>query len=389
MKRAAIYEYDRKNRELIADTISEDKGQIISWARFAKDDGKISFPLGTKRIFIDATSLFVSEDRAVMSIAYIETILSIIFQVQKYEMYLICERQYAATIKNLVYYRISEIKSLEEFLDLNTHNQRNIVDLSEEEFDNVFDYFDENLVGNPEFKKKLKTELEKYRLFNFAGQQRIFSCLLCGSTGIGKTETARLFHRALAPGEPMIKLNFGNYSSDNALNSLIGSPRGYVGSNKGELSDKLSNSRSSVILIDEFEKAKKLVYNFFLQLLEDGEFTDSLGRDYNLNKYMIFFTSNMDFSRVTELLSAELCSRFNFMYRMSNLTEDEKRQYVDTKIDSLVKKLESERNLNIPQDVVVRAKSIDVSKFQDMRKLNSAMMHHLSEIVYPVIYSSD
>ena len=124
----------------------------------------------------------------------------------------------------------------------------------------------------------------------------------------------------------MIKLNFGNYSSDNALNSLIGSPRGYVGSNKGELSDKLSNSRSSVILIDEFEKAKKLVYNFFLQLLEDGEFTDSLGRDYNLNKYMIFFTSNMDFSRVTELLSAELCSRFNFMYRMSNLTEDEKRQ---------------------------------------------------------------
>ena len=78
------------------------------------------------------------------------------------------------------------------------------------------------------------------------GIQRIFSCLLCGSTGIGKTETARLFHRALAPGEPMIKLNFGNYSSDNALNSLIGSPRGYVGSNKGELSDKLSNSRSSI-----------------------------------------------------------------------------------------------------------------------------------------------
>ena len=52
-------------------------------------------------------------------------------------------------------------------------------------------------------------------------------------------------------------------------------------------------SRSKVILIDEFEKASKPVYNFFLQLLEEGKFTDSLGREYNLNKYIIVFTFNM------------------------------------------------------------------------------------------------
>ena len=46
-------------------------------------------------------------------------------------------------------------------------------------------------------------------------------------------------------------------------------------------------------MIDEFEKAGKAVYNFFLQLLEEGRFTDSQGREYDLNKYIIIFTSNM------------------------------------------------------------------------------------------------
>ena len=52
-------------------------------------------------------------------------------------------------------------------------------------------------------------------------------------------------------------------------------------------------SKSKVILIDEFEKAGKAVYNFFLQLLEEGRFTDSQGREYDLNKYIIIFTSLM------------------------------------------------------------------------------------------------
>lgn len=101
-----------------------------------------------------------------------------------------------------------------------------------------------------------------------------------------EVQQARLFHQKLAADEPMIKINFGNYSAQDALNSLIGSPRGYIGSNKGELPDKLMRSRSKVILIDEFEKASKPVYNFFLQLLEEGKFTDSLGREYDLDKYL-------------------------------------------------------------------------------------------------------
>ena len=71
-------------------------------------------------------------------------------------------------------------------------------------------------------------------------------------------------------------------------------------------------SRSKVILIDEFEKASKAVYNFFLQLLEEGKFTDSLGREYDLEKYIIIFTSNMPKERIGEFLPPELRSRFSY-----------------------------------------------------------------------------
>lgn len=58
----------------------------------------------------------------------------------------------------------------------------------------------------------------KNRLFNRIGQQPIFSILICGASGIGKTEVARLLHQKLSMNEPMIKINFGNYSAQDALN---------------------------------------------------------------------------------------------------------------------------------------------------------------------------
>ena len=188
-----------------------------------------------------------------------------------------------------------------------------------------------NLFGNDVFKIRLREELIKYRVFNKIGYQPIFSVFICGASGIGKTEVARLLHKKLAAEEPQIKINFGNYSAQDALNSLIGSPRGFIGSNKGELPDKLMRSRSKVILIDEFEKASKPVYNFFLQLLEEGKFTDSLGREYDLNKYIIVFTSNMPKEKIGDYLPPELRSRFSFKCPFWPLSDKEKNNYVEYK----------------------------------------------------------
>lgn len=385
MDRVSIYEYDRKNRERIVKAIEEAGGQILSWSFFAKDQSKFDLPSGTVSVFIDLSSLFYNEDRADALIAPAELMLNVIQQQQPISLYIIIERQYSKQVKDLLYYKIDEILDLENFLEIERDPITNIVDIDQKDFDDVLNYLNQNLFGNDLFKCRLREELTKYRLFNRLGQQPIFSVLICGASGIGKTEVARLLHQKLAADEPIIKINFGNYSAQDALNSLIGSPRGYIGSNKGELPDKLMRSRSKVILIDEFEKASKSVYNFFLQLLEEGKFTDSLGREYDLNKYIIIFTSNMPKEKVGEYLPPELRSRFSYKCAFWPLSTKEKENYVAFKSEQYLNKIKQEcpvinSTLNV-SDIV----DVDVSQYSNMRDINSEIMRQITDVLYTQI----
>ena len=222
-------------------------------------------------------------------------------------------------------------------------------------------------------------------MFNKIGSQPIFSVLICGASGIGKTEVARLFHRKLACEEPMIKINFGNYSAQDALNSLIGSPRGFIGSNKGELPDKLMHSRSKVILIDEFEKASKPVYNFFLQLIEEGKFTDSMGREYDLNKYIIIFTSNMPKEKVGDYLPPELRSRFSYKCAFWPLSHDDKIAYVNFKAQKMLKRMNAYQPA-VKSDITISdVVRIDVDRYSNLRDINNEIMEQLTTAFYSQI----
>lgn len=385
MDRVSIYEYDRKNRERVVKAIEEAGSQILSWSFFAKDQAKIEFPAGMLSVFIDLSSLFYNEDRTDALIAPVELMLNFVQSEQSVALFVIIERQYSKQVQDLLYYKIDKVLNLESFLGIEKEPMQNIVDIDQPSFDDVFDFLNSNLFGNELFKKRLKEELTKYRLFNRIGQQPIFSVLICGASGIGKTEVARLLHQKLSANEPMIKINFGNYSAQDALNSLIGSPRGYIGSNKGELPDKLMRSRSKVILIDEFEKASKPVYNFFLQLLEEGKFTDSLGREYDLDKYIIVFTSNIPREKVGEYLPPELRSRFSYKCAFWPLSVDEKERYVEFKSEQYLEKIKNkclsiEKSLAAP-DIV----KIDVLRYDNMRDINSEIMRQITDALYSQI----
>lgn len=385
MDRVNIYEYDRKNRERVVNAIEETGGQILSWSYFAKDQTKFEFPVDTTSVYIDISSLFYNEDRTDALIALAELMLNAVQNEKSGALLVIVERQYSSQVKDLLYYKIDEVLNLESCLKIEKDPITNIVDIDQTGFESVLEHLNQNLLGNTHFKQRLKEELTKYRLFNKIGQQPIFSVLICGASGIGKTEVARLLHQKLAADEPMIKINFGNYSAQDALNSLIGSPRGYVGSNKGELPDKLMRSRSKVILIDEFEKASKPVYNFFLQLLEEGKFTDSLGREYDLNKYIIVFTSNMPKEKVGEYLPTELRSRFSYKCAFWQLSTYEKETYVEFRSQYYLRKIQTEcplvdKELK-PTDIV----KIDVTKYSNMRDINSEIMRQITDALYSQI----
>lgn len=382
MNRVRIYEYDRKNREHVVKAIEKSCGQIFSWSFFVNTHSEFKFPDDTQSVFVDLSSLFYNENHADALIAQAELILNFIQKEKSIALYIIIERQYSQQARNLLYYKINEVLDLESFLKIEKDPVQNIVDIEQSGFEDILDYLNNNLFGNKVFKERLKEELTKYRLFNRIGQQPIFSILICGASGIGKTEVARLLHQKLAADEPMIKINFGNYSAQNALNSLIGSPRGYIGSNNGELPDKLLRSRSKVILIDEFEKASKPVYNFFLQLLEEGKFTDSLGREYDLNKYIIVFTSNMPKGKVREFLSPELRSRFNYKCAFGPLYSEEKQQYVAFKSKQYLEKIKCkcpEITASLKASDIV---NIDVSRYSNMRDINSEIMRQITDSLY-------
>lgn len=385
MKKITLYEYDKRNREEFLKQL-DDAGyfflSIMAGENIQNVFGDIT--VNTKGFIIDVTPLFRDDER---SLSFTLVIEKIIENMQAdWQVFFIIDRRYTYGFQDLLFHRLEQIESLEIAMGLEIPENKDIVNLDEIEFKQLIETMQNELVGNDKFKRRLEEELRKYRVFNKLGYQPIFSVLICGNSGIGNTEVARILTRTLSPDEPFIKINFGNYSDHNALSSLIGSPRGYVGSSKGELSEKLTSSRSKVILIDEFEKCDKQVQNFFLQLLEDGVFTDSLGRDYNLDKYIIVFTANLPADKITTKISPELLSRFNLKYSFSLLSDKEKGTYIDNRTAIMLKDIQEELNINVSAEKVSYIKNIDVKRYSNMRDINAELMKRISDVIYPELY---
>ena len=205
-----------------------------------------------------------------------------------------------------------------------------------------------SLKGHDNFKKDFEQKYLKFSFLNKMRERKIFSIIICGESGIGKTEFAKILSSELYPNSPLIKINFGNYSTEGVLNSLIGSPLGYVGSEEGgELIKKIESSKAKVILIDEFEKATPSVYNFFYELLEDGIFTDRHGVEHNLDGYIIVFTSNMSQSQYIKHIPDSLKSRFDMVYYFVDLPVPEKLEFIFITANLLIAKLKESFNVDI------------------------------------------
>lgn len=205
-----------------------------------------------------------------------------------------------------------------------------VTDLRSTSFDTFIDTFNHNLIGHSYFKDRLRYTLKNFISLNKAKEQKVLSIFLFGASGIGKTEVARLISSGLRDDCYLAKINFQNYSSQDALNSLIGSPAGYVGCNHGELSEKIQKSKVGVLLCDEFEKTTRPVFSFFLELLEEGRFTDSMAREYDMDGYIIIFTSNLlSEAEYKKAIPPELQTRFDLVCEFEKPTMAEKTAFLD------------------------------------------------------------
>ena len=118
--------------------------------------------------------------------------------------------------------------------------------------------------------------------------------MLLGPSGVGKTELCKALSEALfGSEEALIRIDMSEYSEEAMASRLIGSPPGYVGHGEGgQLTDAVLKRPYSVVLFDEIEKAHPKIFSLLLQLLDDGQLTDSVGRKVNFKNTIVVMTSN-------------------------------------------------------------------------------------------------
>ncbi|MEM9915147.1 MAG: ATP-dependent chaperone ClpB [Planctomycetota bacterium] len=123
----------------------------------------------------------------------------------------------------------------------------------------------------------------------------IGSFLFLGPTGVGKTELCKALAEALFDSEDnLVRLDMSEYMEKHSVARLIGAPPGYVGYDEGgQLTEAVRRKPYSVVLFDEVEKAHADVFNALLQVLDDGQLTDSQGRTVNFKNTVIIMTSNL------------------------------------------------------------------------------------------------
>ena len=151
------------------------------------------------------------------------------------------------------------------------------------------------VVGQDEAVKAIARAIRRGRVGLKDPKRPIGSFLFLGPTGVGKTELCKALAEAMFGDEnAMVRLDMSEYMERHTVSRLIGSPPGYVGHEEGgQLTEKVRRHPYSVVLFDEIEKAHEDVWNLLLQIMDDGELTDSQGRRVDFRNTIVVMTSNV------------------------------------------------------------------------------------------------
>jgi ATP-dependent Clp protease ATP-binding subunit ClpC len=203
------------------------------------------------------------------------------------------------------------------------------------------------VVGQDEAIVKVVKAIQRNRVGLKDPKKPIGTFIFLGPTGVGKTELARALARNMFESEDaLIRIDMSEYMEKFTVSRLIGAPPGYVGYEEGgQLTEKVRRKPYCVILLDEIEKAHPDIYNILLQVLDDGQLTDGLGRKIDFKNTLIIMTSNIGVRQLKEFGDGV---GFATATRIQNAEENNK-----AVIEKALKRTFSPEFLNRIDDVVV------------------------------------
>lgn len=256
--------------------------------------------------------------------------------------------------------------------------------LTEKESDKLL-HMEENLhkrvIGQNEAIRSISQAIRRSRTGLKDPKRPVGSFIFLGPTGVGKTELARALAEFLfGNDEALIRIDMSEYMEKFSVSRLIGAPPGYVGYEEGgQLTEAVRKKPYSVVLLDEIEKAHPDTFNILLQIMDDGQVTDSLGHKVSFKNTVVIMTSNVgarliskgqalgfmaheseekDFQHMKETVMDEVKRHFNpeFINRIDDiivfhsLNRDNARKILDIILTRVSKKLEAQDIVTILTD---------------------------------------
>ena len=151
------------------------------------------------------------------------------------------------------------------------------------------------VIGQDEAIIKISKAIRRNRAGLKDPNRPIGSFFFLGPTGVGKTYLAKILSEYLFDSQDaLIRIDMSEYMEKHTISRLIGAPPGYVGYEEGgQLTEKVRRKPYSIVLLDEIEKAHHDVYNVLLQVLDEGQLTDGIGRKVDFKNTILIMTSNI------------------------------------------------------------------------------------------------
>ncbi len=230
------------------------------------------------------------------------------------------------------------------------------------------------VVGQQDAINKVVKAIQRNRVGLKDPKKPIGTFIFLGPTGVGKTELARSLAKHMFDSEDaLIRIDMSEYMEKFTVSRLIGAPPGYVGYEEGgQLTERVRRKPYSVILLDEIEKAHPDIFNILLQVLDDGQLTDGLGRKVDFKNTLIIMTSNIGARQLKDFGDG-----VGFATRARQESQDENNRAV---IEKALKRTFSPEFLNRIDDVIVFNSLSKENIFEIIDILMKGVMNRLSNL---------
>ncbi len=270
------------------------------------------------------------------------------------------------------------------------------------------------VIGQENAVKKVVKAIQRNRAGLKDPNRPIGTFIFLGTTGVGKTELAKVMARELFDSdEALIRIDMSEYMEKFAVSRLVGAPPGYVGYEEGgQLTEAVRRKPYAVVLLDEIEKAHPDVFNILLQILDEGFVTDSLGRKIDFRNTIIILTSNIgtrdlkDFgdgvgfgtsakksntdararstieNALKKAFAPEFLNRIDDIVIFNSLAKEDITKIIDLELSKLYKRLEK---LNYHVELTQEAKEFIAEKGWDKdfgaRPLKRAIQKYIEDLL--------